>query len=267
METIYKIKIRSNKNSLVSYPSERRYSASIVLGLAIIYTALSSFALICAVLTLIQITPTKNNDTLIGDEELENSEICMEQIPFVSNISIAATLLFFALLFPSIGGFLAGKRWYIDRNIRWFFCASVLGMLISALCTFLVIWTIVSAYQYTNLKKDIFASTPFYNLAFNVAIASCFAFVWSTISTIIAYRGMMNPYQDDTDIYNNLGQIPYKPQVKPMPPDIITHFTPRNDAKKYWPNIKNAIPKEECEEKVQNNLTTNSNDIEKEEKF
>lgn len=52
MENIYKIKVKTNPSPHSVYPSERRYSASTVLGLGVVHLALAATTLLLASLTL-----------------------------------------------------------------------------------------------------------------------------------------------------------------------------------------------------------------------
>lgn len=52
MENIYKIKVKTSPSPLSVYPSERRYSASTVLGLGVVHLALAMTTLLLASLTL-----------------------------------------------------------------------------------------------------------------------------------------------------------------------------------------------------------------------
>lgn len=262
METIYQIKIRSNKNSLASYPSERRYSASIVLGLSAIYLILALFAFLCAILTFIEISrsniliDTGNNtkecttETIQGSDcilirmrEKVRNENYVKKLPFVFNIIVAGSLLFFGSLAASIGGFMASKKWYIDTNIKWFFmtaCGSVLFKFVSIL---LLIWTIII---FQPVKKNV-AFLNFYHIAAQILIASIFGLVWSLISLNISYKGMNNSYNEENYLSNDLPKADsdiIKPKMT-APPDLINHFPTGRKLIEYWSKIKDNSPSKE----------------------
>lgn len=215
METIYIIKMRSNRSILPLYESERRYSASKVLGLAVVHLSLAIFALICTSLTLVIISnftkapiinSTITNNTSETEEDYElnltstydnNLQLDLDNLPFAFNITTAGILLFLASLISSIGGFMAWKRWYVDSNIKWFFMTTCVSILLSSISTALVTWTMVILNFYQCLKKDTSAFQPFYHISVNILIASVLGLIWSIVSTIVAYNGMNSPYQDD----------------------------------------------------------------------
>lgn len=62
MEDIYTIKVRTNPDSRDLYPSERRYSASTVLGLSVVHLALALTALLLASLSLSHHNPLIQNN-------------------------------------------------------------------------------------------------------------------------------------------------------------------------------------------------------------
>lgn len=69
MENVYKIKVKTNPSPLSVYPSERRYSASTVLGLGVVHLALALTTLLLASLTL---TTSKQAIVSTGFLQTEN---------------------------------------------------------------------------------------------------------------------------------------------------------------------------------------------------
>lgn len=67
MENIYKIKVKTNPSPLCVYPSERRYSASTVLGLGVVHLALAATTLLLASLTL-----TTSKEAIVATGFAEN---------------------------------------------------------------------------------------------------------------------------------------------------------------------------------------------------
>lgn len=268
METIYKIKVRSDQNISASYPSERRYSASKVLGLTIIYVALASFALLFASIIFVIISnncvQNNNNSNNIIDNATVNYNYYMrndtyrndlDNLRFVSNVIVASILLFIGTLISSIAGFMAWKKWYIDANIKWFFMTSCVTVLLTSISTILLTWTIVILHYYDYLHKEITQSfIPFYHITINIYIASILATIWSIISIKISFNGMNNPYRDDYDI-NTARKLNDNWKKTNMPPDIINNFATSQNVAKYLPKIDNV---EKDDEKVTYYVDTNS---------
>lgn len=71
MEDIYTIKVRSRPDPTNLYPSERRYSASTVLGLGVVHLALGLTAFLLAILTLIAKNDEINSENHQFDSTIE----------------------------------------------------------------------------------------------------------------------------------------------------------------------------------------------------
>lgn len=80
MENIYKIKVKTNPSPLSVYPSERRYSASTVLGLGVVHLALATTTLLLASLTL-----TTSKEAIISTGFTENQTETTELTLLISN--------------------------------------------------------------------------------------------------------------------------------------------------------------------------------------
>ena len=100
MEEVYVIRIKTKPISSSLYPSERRYSASTVGGLAMIHFGLGVLALLLGSLAR----------------------------------SLQGPILALACLVPFVSGLLAWRRWYIDRNIGLFFYGSLISLTVAILC-------------------------------------------------------------------------------------------------------------------------------------
>lgn len=80
MENIYKIKVKTNPSPLSVYPSERRYSASTVLGLGVVHLALATTTLLLASLTL-----TTSKEAIVSTGFTENQTEATELTLLMSN--------------------------------------------------------------------------------------------------------------------------------------------------------------------------------------
>lgn len=330
MENIYKIKIKTNPDPRGLYPSERRYSASIVLGLGVVHICLALTAMLMASLTLKTVnqheSTTKreslltisnfssitSNDsqnvrtmdsTIIfteeeiskggtntpdSSEEMPNKETINKEIfdeeetlqkqnstetdtviktrediiqktlseGEVSNLSLAPCILTIGGLAAGLTGLLAWKRWYIDHNIKWFFVMSSLSTITSVVALIMSSITMLSVYKslaiISTFKID---KTP--NLRFvltlNVFITCILEFIWSIMSTKVAYKGMRNAYPDDIILSRSRGKIEVNTvhkgnkKAKGTPPDILNHFKAPGKFAKYLPKKKEVggLPKAE----------------------
>lgn len=83
MENIYKIKVKTNPSPLSVYPSERRYSASTVLGLGVVHLALAITTLLLASLTL-----TTSKEAIVSTGFTENQTEAQELLVSVSSESV-----------------------------------------------------------------------------------------------------------------------------------------------------------------------------------
>lgn len=243
MENIYKIKIRTNPDTSSSYPSERRYSASTVLGLGVVHLFLATTAVLLATLSLLP--PMKNHDistenrtTLTeptnmtngpisqqnrdlemltsvesSSTELNNSALDKDSYNFSVSITIAPCLMSLGALCAGLSALLAWKRWYIDNNITWCLFMSLFSTLTSLISVILALTTVISIHEmHQKLKMDPYdftSKTP--NLRFvltvNVLIASILELIWSLLSTRFAYVGMSNKYPEDIVISRHRGKM------------------------------------------------------------
>ncbi|KAF7272510.1 hypothetical protein GWI33_014703 [Rhynchophorus ferrugineus] len=211
MERIIKIKTKSKPDVLNQYPSERRYSSTIVLGLSVVLLHLSICSIIMGGLILYKMIALRRMEE--GDESLtrlsEKVERDMEMtdktyfhyyinVPVL--VSVGCFLMAFGQIICFIFGIFAWKKWYIDNNITYFFltCSfSTLTSAISFLISFLTCFFIkFDTYEdYAEGNKNIFPlSLP---LGVNIIVLSIGSIIWSILSTKIAYRGMRNSYPDD----------------------------------------------------------------------
>lgn len=266
MENIYKIKVRSSADPRWLYPSERRYSASTVLGLGVVHLALSVTALLLASLTLTAnkeipnleaVNVTTISDSFQGNQTQNNAEIeearinldkSTTNLNMYTSITFAPCLMSLGSLGAGLSALLAWKRWYIDHNIKWFFFMSLASTFTSTLC--LVIVTTLTA------LSTCFLSNPKINVKYailiNILIASVLEWLWSILSTKIAYRGMKNNYPEDIVLSRSHGKIEVNTihkgnkKGKCPPPDILNHFPVSGKFAKYFPKKRNGnLPKDE----------------------
>lgn len=162
MEDVYTIKVKTKPDTRNLYPSERRYSASTVSGLAWVHIALAATSFLLACLALVnpssEVVITNNstaeenynetielaNVTEIRDEKDGNSVILV----------IAPILITIFGLATGVASILASVRWYIDRNITFLFAMSVLSTIVS-----FVSFVLIAAWFITTSETDI---TDFY---------------------------------------------------------------------------------------------------------
>ncbi|XP_033209810.1 uncharacterized protein LOC117168339 [Belonocnema kinseyi] len=113
MEEVYVIRIKTKPIPSSLYPSERRYSASTVGGLAMIHFGLGVLALLLGSLAR----------------------------------SLQGPILALACLVPFFSGLLAWRRWYIDRNIGLFFYGSLISLTVAVLCLAATIFEMTTIVQ------------------------------------------------------------------------------------------------------------------------
>lgn len=139
MEDVYTIKVKTKPDTRNLYPSERRYSASTVSGLAWVHIALAATSFLLACLALVN--PPEGAGTFnetsattnISDFDVYDNTTEKFEEKYDSNyiLVLAPALITIFGLAAGITSILASVRWYIDRNITWLFVMSVLSTLIS----------------------------------------------------------------------------------------------------------------------------------------
>lgn len=287
MENIYKVKIKTSPDLRASYPSERRYSASIVLGLSVFHLIFCALALTCALLSFLHPSSTEEEIDQIYDQDGNNShgtkpyfleEIEEEQKRHVLGtihsitkfyLILTTLLLTIGCLLAGITGLLAWKRWYMDNNIKWFFVSSLLASILSMISIICAIITIVLVSQQVSTLID--HRKVEIHLHVHILILSVIELIFSVISTVIAYVGMRNNYPDETVVANGGGKIEVNTitkgnkKSKTSPPDIINHFHMAEKFAKYFPRKDNSyLPKAESnseyQERVRKFLTSDTDD-------
>ncbi|XP_044263934.1 uncharacterized protein LOC123010845 [Tribolium madens] len=287
MESIYKIKIRSNPNPRDLYPSERRYSSSIVLGLSIMFLALGVTSCLMGTLVVKKMTTnhtqesfnqtTSNNTEEFLEEQrlikrieedffsFKKSEGHTINVPAV--ISAGSFVMSLGHLLAGFAGILAWKQWYIDHNITWFFLSSCFATLTSAI-SFLLISLAVLDTRDSLLNKT---SPISLGLTANIFITSLLGVIWSIVATNVAFKGMKNNYPDDLVLSKSgKGRVEVNTVrkgnkiAKVVPPDILDHFPKTGKLAKFFPknesngNLPKAESNKEYEERVKRFLSGES---------
>lgn len=166
MEDIYTIKVKSNPDPRSLYPSERRYSASTVLGLSVVHLAIATTVLLLSSLSLtsndlkkidnsenantsalkINITEEiddRNNDMAFLDEEIkENNNYEQKRYNQFLSLALIPSIMAIGAIASGLTGLLAWKKWYIDYNIRWFFFMSCISVITSLICLTMISLTV-----------------------------------------------------------------------------------------------------------------------------
>jgi len=239
MENIYKIKIKSNPGLNNLFPSERRYSASTVLGLGVFHIALAVLNLILAVLS------STNHKQRPDDLRnfLQTQQTLSLTFNVISNAASAAAAI------------LAWKCWYIDNNIKWFFITSVVAAMTCIFSISIIVFVIIQTFR------------EIVNLTVNIFLATLATLFLSLISSKVAYVGMNNDYPDDMVVskvgakfdISTVEQGNFKMKAPPPPPDII-EYIPKNAIQHLCiENTDKKLPKtesvDEYNERVQNFLS------------
>lgn len=242
MENIYKIRVKTSPSPLSVYPSERRYSASTVLGLGVVHLALATTTLLLASLTLttskavLVSTPLaedqpepvqETNETLpveattveLEIEDLDSTSVGsrrkrdINRRHYYTNLAVAPCVMTVGSLLAGVSALLAWKRWYIDNNIKWFFVSACASALTSLVCLLLTAFTVSAAGEFDGAQFSYDfpngpSKPPNFSLvvAVNILIASAIEVIWSTLSAKVAYGGMVSDYPEDIVISKSGGR-------------------------------------------------------------
>lgn len=184
MEDVYTIKVKTKPDTRNLYPSERRYSASTVSGLAWVHIALATTSFLLACLALVN----SNSDIKrINLDDTENTILNKSDLIFDLNnefetnftdlydlndtqaqhepsdekrdsnyiLVLAPTLLTIFALAAGIASIMASVRWYIDRNITWLFIMSIFSTVFSLISFIMVfIWFLMNEDGISESVKD-----------------------------------------------------------------------------------------------------------------
>ncbi|XP_039748183.1 uncharacterized protein LOC120625245 [Pararge aegeria] len=240
MEDVYTIKVKTKPDTRNLYPSERRYSASTVSGLAWVHIALASTSFLLACLALVN--PNAEESVLLEKNETStdnSTEVLQETTNNTYILILAPSLITFFALAAGIASIFASIRWYIDRNITWLFVMSTLSTLISFVSfTMVIVWLIsteddisdfykdkipfkdiiiikhsdiiernnshfVIPRNSTEVKEDVSKLFTKRVLSINILIAAFLELLWSILSVKISYKGMRSNYKEDNERRGN----------------------------------------------------------------
>lgn len=240
MEDVYTIKVKTKPDTRNLYPSERRYSASTVSGLAWVHIALAATSFLLACLALVnpnaeESVPVERNETNSENSTDINAEVTNTYYILI----LAPTLITFFALAAGIASIFASIRWYIDRNITWLFIMSTISTLVStASFLMIIIWLVsteddisefykdkipfkdiliikhtdviekndthfVIPRNATEVKEDVTKLFSKRVLSINILIAAFLEMLWSMLSVKISYKGMKNNYKEDNERRGN----------------------------------------------------------------
>ncbi|XP_034838729.1 uncharacterized protein [Maniola hyperantus] len=243
MEDVYTIKVKTKPDTRNLYPSERRYSASTVSGLAWVHIALAATSFLLACLALAN--PNAEESTTIAVEKNEtnsdnSTEIVEETTDNAFILILAPSMITIFALAAGIASIFASIRWYIDRNITWLFIVATISTLISFVSFVMVIvWLLSTEDDISEFYKD---KIPFKDiivikhsdvieknashfviprnsteikdditsklftkrvLSINILIAAFLELLWSILSVKISYKGMRNNYKEELERRGN----------------------------------------------------------------
>lgn len=285
MENIYKIKIKSDPNPRDLYPSERRYSSSIVLGLGVMFLALAATSTLMGTLVVRRLTQNNNITTETNLTEEINQQRLLKKVEndlsFTQNnnqppnptphhrdintaglITAAAFLMSLGLFLSGFTGLLAWKQWYVDHNITWFFLSSCFSSVTSSISLLLITLALMEWKSLTN-QSDLPASV---GLMANIFITSFLGVIWSVLASNIAFKGMKNDYPDDIVVAQGGKKVVSSVKKgnkigKVVPPDILSNFPKSGKLAKFFRrqatdgNLPKAESNKEYEERVKKFLS------------
>lgn len=279
MERVFKIKTTSNRNPRAQYPSERRYSASIVTGLSVVYFQLCLYSVLMGSLIIhkmnnanyVQTREAYSNTTNLDkpingtstnlfekiEESLRTEDYYYSKIPALT--CSGCFLMSVGFFCSFITGIFAWRHWYIDHNITFFFLANSLSTLTSSLSLTISLITLMNfELEGFNSISQVQIYPITLSLALNICILSFIGVIWSILASKIAYKGMKTNYPDDMNFSFGGRHVEVNTvkkgnmNINIYPPDIISHFPASDKLAKYLPK-KDAsnLPKSESNTEYQ----------------
>lgn len=206
MERILVIKTKQQPNPCDQYPSERRYSASCVLGLSAVFLFFSMLALLMALLMAqkMYLPASPLDDTLTqkvtNDLEYSNPGYLHYYIRIPVLILGGCLVLGCGNLGAFITGLCAWKHWYMDQNITYFFLSCVVSTVTSVLAILINVTTFSNLdFGFLDGQEEAprIVSPLSTSLAANAMFLAVFSVFWSLLATKLAYNGMTNYYPED----------------------------------------------------------------------
>ncbi|KAK4884767.1 hypothetical protein RN001_001038 [Aquatica leii] len=256
MESIFKVKVQTNPDPRWLYPSERRYSASIVLGLGVVHLAFASSALLMACLSVTSKHNIQKIDNwLIPNDNINNDEFDtnhFDEIDLDAILTVGPCLICIGAVAAGFTGILAWKRWFIDHNIKLFFVMSLISIATSTIAIILesLVMVYLNNYCYSkeliqktiNLKsKDV--------IIINILITAVLEWVWSFLSIKVSFEGMRKDYPEEVEAAKDQGKVKvntiHKGNVKnkDIQSDVINHVN--KTLNKFHKKPNSNLPKDE----------------------
>ncbi|GBP40236.1 hypothetical protein EVAR_37637_1 [Eumeta japonica] len=183
MEDVYSIKVKTKPDTRNLYPSERRYSASTVSGLAWVHIALAATSFLLACLALVnpghavhhlKLDETRQKlvdprtyleeslETTTEYDAVENIEEYVDKTEGYSWIIVLApTMVTVFALSAGIASIMASIRWYVDRNITWLFVMSILSTIFSLTAFIMVTGWFISTSDSSEISEFYKDKIPF----------------------------------------------------------------------------------------------------------
>nr|XP_022899673.1 uncharacterized protein LOC111413074 [Onthophagus taurus]XP_022899674.1 uncharacterized protein LOC111413074 [Onthophagus taurus] len=268
MENIFKVRVKTHPDPRGQYPSERRYSASTVLGLTCFHLFFATLSSIFAVLEIYNYLNFNQNQFM--DESSQETDSNAYKTLNEHNIcySLTSFILTVGGISCGISGLLAWKKWYIDANVKWFFLSSCLSIFTSLITLVFNTLSIVIHFE-VQITKGFSNTLGIHRVAVQIVITSIFEFICSIISATLGYSGMNATYPDDIVVRRGGGgQVEINTifkgnkKLKISPPDILNHF----HVGKYFPKKNSAnLPRiESCaeyRERVDKFLTSSNENV------
>ena len=188
MEEIYVIKVRHDGGLSRNFPSERKYSASTVGGLAAGHLALGATCVLLASL-----------------EWVIDPPLVMSAISGTFASATTSSLIAFV---AGITGLLAWRRWYVDNYILFFLIASISSTITSAVCDCVALFVAI------NLGLP---------LHINIAVGVSLELVWSVLSTHVAVGGVRATFwqKDEKTAPMNPETIQGRDSIHNAVPDLL----------------------------------------------
>lgn len=275
MERVFKIKTKSEPDLANQYPSERRYSASIVIGLSAVLLQFSLCSMLMGLLiihkmSILRTDVTGNSSSIeeafrrISDKLDEDMEYNHHQPYFHYYINVPALvaagcfIMAFGDVLAFITGIFAWKRWYIDHNITFFFLSCSFSSLTSSISLLISILTTCNIQfdSFEDYEHGIVELSPLsLPLVVNIVVLSLASSIWSFVATNIAYKGMRKSYPDDIVKGGRVEVSTVKKgnqtNISNIPIEVINNFAVGKLAKYLPKKENNDLPKQESNDEYQ----------------
>ncbi|XP_056638671.1 uncharacterized protein LOC130446432 isoform X2 [Diorhabda sublineata] len=270
MERIFKIKTKTNRVLQSQYPSERRYSASIVIGLSVVFLQLCFYSILMGVLIVQKLTVQSSTNNSFNQNETEisifsstnNSDI--ENFDSVTNKTYKNEIDSYRKMDSNT--ILQNSQTYVDLPTLMcsgcFLMAAGFALCFITASTFSTITALIGLlfslltclnlnFNYDTYIYEAATISPItFSLTMNIIILSLIGLMWSILSAKVAYVGMRSSYPDDMII--SKGRHVEVSTVKKgngkctFPSDILDHFPSGEKLARYLPKKDSGdLPKAE----------------------